>query len=321
MKMKPYKPHRFSFVLGVQITVGPVLIFLSAIITELNWLSVLFATLGSALVTMFFVSVVHDTKSLGDYFSDRITDVIVKDEYIEKLDSEELKRLRSSIQSTLRKESGNNKATPVMNALYEELDILMKQCWITKREFIVTIKKNNDGYFDKTVRIITTYQNWKDTPHQEPCIRWVNMKKIDNIDTKEHFKINEFTVNNKIKFIGNDDLKIDTIPKSNGAYDIVVTCDKYFEVDNTATVICETSRKITSQDKDHVIHIGLPCEEFKATFIYIGDSPIKMYAYGFCNNRSDKLIRQHILKDNAYEIVMGPGLMPGSGIVMFYELD
>ncbi len=117
-----------------------------------------------------------------------------------------------------------------MKALYEELDVLMKQCWIIKRDVTVTFEINECGeYIDKTVKTTTVYHNWKDAPHNELCINGINMKRIDGIDDREHFVLQEFSIVTDCKDSGytlsNDDIKIRSITEDNGVYDLEIACD------------------------------------------------------------------------------------------------
>ncbi len=46
-----------------------------------------------------------------------------------------------------------------------------------------------------------------------------------------------------------------------------------------------------------------------------------MYALGFCNNRKDKFEKPERIGKKELRVKMRDGLLPGSGVVMFYDFN
>ncbi len=288
------------------------------------WLTNVMSSVGTTLVTIFFVSVIHDSQDMKEYFSERIRDIIVKNEYLDKLGIKELKSLRGTINSTLRRIAGDAGDDAPIDALYDELDLLMRRCWISKQKIVVYIEEDSD-HIKKIVRSETSYQTRTDGCCEEKCLRPVKMKKISSIPREDHFKLTKFSVEKNGSDVGvrltNDDFFIrDTLEGEEGVYDIVVQCDKTFEISDKVTVICETVRRVPKSDKTHLLYIRYPCAELEASFTYTGNRSINMSGTGFCNNFDSKVKAELTHDRKGLEITMGPGILPGSGVVMFFDL-
>ncbi len=146
-----------QFWLGV-ILAGGGMCILAAILTEPPWLSTVLSSIGTTLLTIFLVSVIYDTKNMSEYFEARITEVIVANDYLDKLSRDSLLSLRLRVNQTLARELASAVDDDFIRIMQNELDPFMTSCYITHQRILVDFIEEKDN-FRKDVITTTSYIN------------------------------------------------------------------------------------------------------------------------------------------------------------------
>lgn len=323
---KRYNLFTLPFAVGVLGCAGVILIIIAAAIPLPGWLSVVFSSIGTTLLTIFVVSVIHESKSLSDYFTSRITDVIVGEDYLHKLNEDSLKALRSRANKALAQRSSVESDNDFINVMQNEIDSFMISCYIVKQKIDVVLKEdpNRKDHYRKIVHREIQYMNPTGKPYTIKYLPTVRMKSIKGAGNEELFSIIDFKIleDNEAK-LHCSDLVFDAnaAASATSLYDIKISCPKTHTFLKRCTVICETSRLISKDDRSYTHRVNLPHKELEATYHYTGANDIRLAGSGFCNNYKEKVSVNLTHENRRLTISMKECILPGDGIVIhFHEL-
>ena len=289
----------------------------------------LFHEIGIAIMISAALIFALETKHYKEYFNGifekRIVDLMINESYINRLNNDQLWKLREKIESKIVFKGGKHDESGLWTFLNERLSLLIQGFYFEEYDMKIVFdveKINNKVVFVTKIhkKVVVTNLNKENKSYKIPID--ASMMKIEGVDDDKLYVIGEVIVN------GKDITKeISIIPDSkeinNGnSYNINFNCNKTIEVLGGGTSIIYIDATFTCPSNDEIssYKVKHPCKRYTATIItkteeYYIDSCILVF-----DDKNEVMPRARKLIDKStLSVEVNDWILPGEGMVLFYR--
>lgn len=265
-------------------------------------------SLGVAMITSTFINILK-------YWVEN-TETLVNYGFISRLTKDEMKDLKSKIESELYFRDNNHDKDNFYNFFEKELSSLLNECYCKTHKARIDCRIC-DNHISKTIRKKLEIVN----PSKREAIVKIpfgaELQKVENIEDNKLYQIKKFMVDSK-DFTEeiNEKLHIsDGCPENTDAYCIKINTFWDVKVKGQCVIDMIIETVVPLEDVCFSNKVTMPCKEYNIIFI-LNDSNYKLswHNFGFMGNHKDRIIEDPL--DNGLEIGFKDWILPGDGVVI-----
>jgi len=276
--------------------------------------------IGISLFILASVTVLLELTDFRDYFTEKLTEIIIEDQYISTLDRTKLKKLENSIQKALYFKEHPNKENSFFYKIQKSVRPLIDGCYYNDYEIRVECFIEDDKIKKRiTKRIDIINPKKKEVQEQIPINSF--MQNIGGLNKESLYQLESFKethYKNETKDLEIDrtnDLKLiyeEVDPRSNTRYDLKVYCNDTITI-NDRCIFEIIYNTITPLSDPHFLNRALkPCKQYRCVFLFKNDL-YHLAGYGFGFMDKNEFIKNPF--SSGMEICFKDWILPGDGVI------
>ncbi|MHB8917934.1 MAG: hypothetical protein ACYC4H_07910 [Desulfocucumaceae bacterium] len=280
-----------------------------------------YAVLHEVGISLFILGSITILLELGDfreYFFRRLSDIIIKDEYISFLHEDKLKKMETGVQKALYFRNQPIDKKSFFYKVQNSIIPVISGCFFDDYEIWVECKIEG-SLIKKTIKKRFEIVNPTPNKLEEPVPVQSYMKSIANKDNKELLKIERMTeklIENgttKEKVYTTGDFKINFCElKDNSKYDLIVSCENTITVKEKAVIEVIYTTIAPLSDPHFLQRVTKPCRRYKCVFLSRNNA-YNLTGFGFGFMESSKFYRNDFT--DGIELCFKDWILPGDGVI------
>jgi hypothetical protein len=321
---KPDRIDRIRFILtkkwivSLFILVGIILTLLSVFLNSKSapeiWVSITSALAGS-LFAVGLVDFIISFSTVNEYIN-KMVNCMHEVEYLEKLDSQELEKLRNNVIAVILKKNNIDDLFLLETEKKTLQDLVSKDYYIDSHEIEVYFSFNTDKSF--ICKTIITRANYIKTKKGSVSIRPIRSKIMIDISGQEIYKVKECAVNKKRYEIKTTHENI-----SSGVYNTRYTNAFVHEInenEHTAYVEYTVELLLPLSDQKTTFVLDCLCKKMRVDYYFLpsGDRKVTLSGNAFCADAKRKVARRYP-HENHFQIEVEGSMLRGEGIALYYQ--
>jgi hypothetical protein len=262
--------------------------------------------IGIALFIVGTITILLEFGDFTEYFLGKLTDIIIGDGFIDRIDDDKLGKTKEKIERKLYFKNKTD-GEEFYRAIQNEVTTLLDDCYYNEYELSVDCFVEDNKFRKRSYRRIVI-QNIKDTPVEEQLPLVYAMTKIEGVNDQDLVKINSIKIDNKDI---TSEIKLNCTP-SDETYDVLLKSDYKVNVIKTCVIEMELETLTPLKDIHYRHKILRPCKNYHVEF-KVHDSGYLVYGHGFGFIDSAKLTQRTI--ENGTKIRFNDWVLPANGTI------
>lgn len=274
---------------------------------------------GIALFIVGSVSIFLEVTDYGRVVLKAVTDAMATDDFIDKLPTERLKKIRNKVEQKLIFGENPPDQSSFYHMIQNEVLNLVNECYY--EVFINDIQCriiDNKIYKTITRKIIIVNPNSKPKTKNIPLGSY--FKKVPGEDDKNLYEVTSFRViQDNMEYDLVDKVRLiskETTGKLKKRYDLDISGEYELTVNKRCTVELETKSIVPIADIHYHVSVSSPCKRYSSTFFLSSESgSYRLTAFGIGFMDEQKLSIAPFEDANAIKVEFSDWILPGDGSV------
>ena len=323
-RLNPNKPDRFildkKFMVILFILGGIVFMLISGILSSKSvpeiWVS-LSAAFGGSLFAIGLVDFIVSFSTVKEYIK-TVVESMYDIEYLEKLDTRKLEKLRDDATIVILRKNFENNADDqfLLEMNRNTLKDIVSNYYIDDYE--IEVYFNYDDTKTYVHKKIITRAKYIKTIQGAVAIRPIRSKNMIDIPSKEIYAIKECSVNKNNYIVQNTLVKINS-----GVYNVRLDNDfEYIIAENESIACVEHTVEMLLPSDDHKTTFVLSClcKKMRVDYYFLprDEQKVRIDGNAFCADATNKVNRR-FPNENHFQIEIDGSVLRGEGVVLYYQ--
>jgi hypothetical protein len=266
---------------------------------------------GIALIILGGVTLTLEFVDITNFFIDKLTHILVNDGFIDKVDKDQLIRLKKHIEQKLYFKDQTVDPKSFLHFVQDEVTPLLESCYYNDYSNYIDCKVQ-DNYFKKIIHRRYEIINPNKEPEKMDISVNNEMYKIPGIDNNEIFKIMSLKVD-KVDKTSNFILEYKDLENIDSTYNLNVTGSYSYTVEDKSVVEFTFQTITPLSDIQFINSIVKPCKTYSSTFILNADDTYSLTGNAFGFMEKKKLIKTKLSK--GFALKFNNWALPGDGFI------
>lgn len=277
------------------------------------------------------VGIIMELNEFKKYFNKRLINVLIHDDYIDKLGKKTKQQLFTKYEESIYFEEREKDDRSIFYSVKKDIEKYMKGCHIEKYHLLVECEISQDGkYITKTITKNIIYKNPQNNVICETKLPSTSLKKINDLVDDSIFKIGYLKIDGKplnFKILAFEESSDDNTESSGNTiifknknldsedeYDVRYYSDYKIYIENEKKLEIKFCTVVPNNDIQYCHRVNLPCRNYEAIFVMKHDS-YKVNANGFAFQiKTAEDVESGSLFDGAW-VRFSDWILPGDGSI------